>query len=137
LGILLSDDDESDDGKSSLVSSISLRKCFIRLDTVVVTSEGKTLDSKLIDKASDLWERATDKAEGKYDDRASSTPVAFTDFVPRDFQKRLSSSSTFSHDLIEPITDYFIKLEMTETSCLALSDLNLTGEIDRISWLLI
>ena len=103
----------------------------------MVTSEGKVLESDLMDKASDLWERATDKAEEKHDDRASSTRVSFADVVPQDFQKRLLSSSAFSRDLIEPITDYFMKLEMTETSCPSLSDLNLVGEIDRISPLLI
>lgn len=90
-----------------------------------------------MEKASDFWERATDKAEDKYEDRASSTPVSFADFVPREFQKRLESSSVFSRDLIDPITDYFMKLEMAETSCPALSDLNLRGEFDRISRLLI
>ncbi|UJR16788.1 hypothetical protein I4U23_003687 [Adineta vaga] len=94
-------------------------------ETLVVTSEGRILKSELIEKASDLWERAIDKAEEKYNDRPKSSPVSFSSFVPKEFQRRLLSSSLFSRDLIEPITDYFIKLEMTEAACSTLSDLNL------------
>ncbi|CAF3307332.1 unnamed protein product [Rotaria socialis] len=107
LGIILSDDEDSDD------------------ETTVATSDGKSVKSDLMDKATDLWERAREKAEEKYDDRATPSPVSFADFVPGDFQKRLSSSSSISKDLIQPLTDYFMKLEMTETSCNTLSDLNL------------
>ena len=91
-----------------------------------MTSEGETIDSDLFEKATDLWERATDKAEEIYEDHSASSPVAFSDFVPQDFQKRLRSASIPKH-LIEPITDYCSKLEMTETSCLSLTDLNLIG----------
>ncbi|CAF5229154.1 unnamed protein product, partial [Rotaria magnacalcarata] len=89
-------------------------------------SDGKSLKSDLMDKATDLWERAREKAEEKYDERATSSPVSFADFVPGYFKKRLSSSSSISKDLIQPLTDYFMKLEMTEASCDTLSDLNLT-----------
>jgi len=82
----------------------------------------------LFEKASDLWERARNKTEEKYDDRRTSVPVSFADFVPKEFQNRLLSSSFFSGDLIEPITDYLMKFEMMETGCSTLSDLNLIGE---------
>ncbi|CAF2402689.1 unnamed protein product [Rotaria sp. Silwood2] len=108
LNILLSDDEESDD------------------EALIVTSEGKNVKSEVLDKATDLWERARDKAEEKYDDRTASSPIPFADIVPKEFQKRLLSSSSFSRDLIQPFIDYFMKLEMTETSCSSLSDLNLS-----------
>ncbi|CAF1041616.1 unnamed protein product [Rotaria sordida] len=107
LNILLSDDEESDD------------------DALIVTSEGKHCKSEILDKATDLWERTRNKAEEKYDDRTTLSPISFADIVPKEFQKRLLSSSSFSKDLIQPFIDYFMKLEMTETSCLSLSDLNL------------
>ena len=86
----------------------------------------------MIEKAADLWEGVTEKAEEKYDDRQPTIPVSFADFVPKEFQKRLSSSSSFARDLIEPITDYFMKLEMTETGCSSLADLNLIGKIHQL-----
>lgn len=98
-----------------------------------MTSNGETIDSDLFEKATDLWERATDKAEEIYADHSASSPVAFSDFVPQDFQKRLRSSSIPKH-LIEPITDYCSKLEMTETSCLSLTDLNLIGMMGTIEF---
>jgi hypothetical protein len=53
-----------------------------------------------------------DKAEEEYEDRTTSAPVSFADFVPEEFRKRLLSSSVFSRDLIESIIDYFIKSEI-------------------------
>ena len=103
---------------------------------MVITSEGKILNSQLIEKASDLWKRVIDKAEEKYDNQLTSSLVSFADFVPKEFQKRLLSSSAFSKDFIEPITDYFMKLEMTETSCSTLSDLNLIGGKHHSSYLI-
>ena len=50
-----------------------------------------------------------------------------TDFVPEEFRKRLSSSTLFPRDLIEPIVNYFIRTEMMKTACPTLSDLNLIG----------
>ncbi|CAF3380601.1 unnamed protein product [Rotaria sp. Silwood1] len=108
LDILLSDDEESDD------------------EALVVTTEGKNFKPEVLEKVTDLWERARDKAEEKYEDQAtSSSPISFADIVPKEFQKRLSSSSFICKDLIRPFVDYFMKLEMTETSCSSLSDLNL------------
>lgn len=100
---------------------------------MVATSEGKLLKSELLDKATDLWERSREKAEDKYDDRATSSPVSFADFVPGDFQKRLSSSSTFPKDLIPSLIDYFMKLEMTEVGCTSMNDLNLVGKRNKLS----
>jgi hypothetical protein len=95
---------------------------------MVVTSAGKVIDSDVLEKAEDLWERARDKAEEKYDDRSTSPVVSFADFVPAEFQRRLTSSSSIPRDLIHPLTNYFCHLEMTETSCSHLSDLNLIGK---------
>lgn len=99
--------------------------CFV-VESLVATSEHEIIDSDLFEKATDLWERAKDKAEAVYEDRSSASPVSFASFVPQEFQKRLRSSSISKH-LIEPLTDYCSKLEMTETSSLSLDDLNLIG----------
>ena len=104
------------------------------LETVIATSDGKILNSELIDKADDLWERARDKAEDKSKDRSGSTAISFADFIPKDFQRRLTSSSSIPNDLIQPLTDYFMKLEMTETSCASLNDLNLIGNCKVSFW---
>lgn len=94
-----------------------------------MTSDGRKIDSDILEKAANIWERVLEKAEEKYEDRTSSTPVSFGDHVPKEFQRRLASSSSISKDLVEPLTDYFSKLEMTETSCASLADLNLVGRI--------
>ncbi|UJR19656.1 hypothetical protein I4U23_022791 [Adineta vaga] len=107
LDMLLDDDDADDD------------------EAVVATTDGKIISSDLIDKATDFWERSIDDAEDKSNDHATGLAISFADFVPKVFQKRLLSSSLFSRDLIEPITDYFMKSEMTDASCTSLSDLNL------------
>jgi len=107
LGILLSDNDDSDE------------------DDDVVTSDGKRIDSDLLEKANDFWERVREKAEDEFEDRDSSTPVSFGDYVPKQFRQRLQSSSSIPKDLIEPLIDYFVKLELTETSCASINDLNL------------
>ena len=127
--MILSDDEDSDDeGTFNQSTRSNLFFPFIS-DTLVVTSNGKNVQADLFEKAHDLWERATDKAEEVYDDRiASEAPVSFADFVLGDIRKRLLSSSMFSKDLIEPILDYLIKSEMLETACPTLSDLNLTGQ---------
>ena len=80
-----------------------------------------------MDKAADFWERSIDDAEDKSDGRQAGLAVSFADFVPKVFQKRLLSSSLFPRELFEPITDYFMKSEMTEANCVSLSDLNLIG----------
>lgn len=97
---------------------------------MVVTTDGRTFHSDLIDKATDQWEAAVDKAEKTHRHRATRPPVSFADVVPKEFAKRLLSSSSFPRDLVSPLTDYFSKLEMTETGCTNLSDLNLIGKID-------
>lgn len=71
-----------------------------------------------------------EKAEDEVEDQDSSTHVSFGDYVPREFRKRLQSSPLFSKDLIEPLIDYFVKLELTETSCASINDLNLVGEMN-------
>lgn len=95
------------------------------------TSEGEMIDSDLFERATDLWERARDKAEKIYEDQSPASPVSFASFVPEEFQKRLRSSSWIPKHLIEPLTDYFSKLEMTETSSLSLADLNLIGTMRK------
>ncbi|CAF1377521.1 unnamed protein product [Adineta steineri] len=106
LGILFRDDDTPD-------------------DAVVVTTEGKIINSELMDKAADFWERSIDEAADKFDSRKARKPISFAEFVPRRFERRLVSSSLFSQNLIEPITNYFIKLETTDANCSSLYDLNL------------
>ncbi len=94
----------------------------------MATTEGKILNAELFDKATDFWERATDEADDEYDNHAAPISVSFADFVLKEFQKRLVSNTLFPRDLIEPITDYFMKSEMVEASCNSLSDLNLVGK---------
>ena len=101
-----------------------------------MTSEGRRIDSDLLDKANDIWERVKEKAENEYEDRRSAAPVSFGDYVPTEFHKRLASSSAFSKDLVKPLIDYFIKLELTETSCASINDLNLVGKIEAAAFLL-
>ncbi|CAF1140308.1 unnamed protein product [Adineta ricciae] len=107
LKMLLDDDDADDD------------------EAVVVTTDGKTINSELMDKATDFWERSIDDAEDKSDGQQSGLAVSFADFVPKVFQRRLLSCSLFPRELFGPITDYFMKSEMTDANCISLSDLNL------------
>ena len=80
-----------------------------------------------MEKAEKIRDRVLEHAEEKYEDKQPSKPVAYTDFIPRELQKQLASSS-IPRDLVEPIVDYYLKMEMMETGCGSLSDLNLVGE---------
>ena len=99
---------------------------FSNAESLIVTSDGKRIDGKVLEKAEKIRDRVLELAEEKYEDKRSSKPVAYTDFIPRELQKQLASAS-IPRDLVEPIVDYYLKMEMMETGCASLSDLNLVG----------
>ena len=100
---------------------------LLHVEAVVVTTDGKIISSKLMDKLADFWERSIDDAEDKYEGQQPGLAVSFADFVPKVFERRLLSCSLLPRELFGPVTDYFMKSEMTDANCVSLSDLNLIG----------
>lgn len=80
LNLLFPDDDE-DEGK--LKSMGKWKWFFVVVDSIVVTINGKHLDSELLEKARDFWKRATDKAE----DQWISKPIVIVDIVSPRFNR--------------------------------------------------
>ena len=54
---------------------------------MLVISDGKTLNSKLVKAANDHWKRMIDKAKRKHNRLMASPPLSFTDHARNEFPR--------------------------------------------------
>jgi hypothetical protein len=96
---------------------------------LVITSDRTEIDTKIMNKAIEVWEETARDAQAKFGDVTIPTHYSLSDYLLQHLKKRLLDSLSVSENVIDAFVDYFNKFEVIECGCHTLSDLSLAGRV--------